>query len=40
MPPLTTTTTIDGEFERLKSIQMNALDKEVMAFLEESHKSV
>ncbi|CAP79403.1 Pc17g01160 [Penicillium rubens Wisconsin 54-1255] len=39
MPPQTTTI-IDGEFERLKSIQMNALDKNVMAFLEATHKSV
>ena len=31
---------MDGEFKRLKSIQMNALDKNVMAFLEATHISV
>ncbi|CAG8889851.1 unnamed protein product [Penicillium egyptiacum] len=34
------TTAMDGEFKRLKSIQMNTLDKNIMAFLEATHKSV
>jgi ankyrin repeat protein len=34
------TTTIDGEFKRLKNIQINALDKNIMAFLEATHISV
>ncbi|KAF3001052.1 hypothetical protein E8E15_000334 [Penicillium rubens] len=39
MSPQSTTTT-DEEFKRLKCIQMNALDKNVMAFLKATHISV